>query len=437
MDLRKSRICSKLRRMSWSKSLLWGGLTAFVILAITIGILPKLFTSLSWIDLGVSEANEIGDTIGGIMGPSVGLLAALLTFFAFWAQFAANAEQRRQFIKTFKEQKRADRREQQRQSQEKQELTARYVKDQIERQNVLEAQQNQFEVTLKQQRKFNKLQDARARIKLFEGRFYTMLSIYRDNVNDMDLGGVRGRRVFLFMFDELRFIYWVVKDICDNKGKDSQSIGRISEKQIYQITYLTFFFGIGNRSTKKVVSLVGDKLGPIVDEIHKDFYDRNLIAKGGDAKAHPEPLPISVKTPKETIIWGNQYPIGVGHMRRLSHYIRHVFQIVKFVDQQNSDLLTLEDKYDYISNLRAQFSTNEQLLLYYNALSVLGEPWFTAGLEKGEGSYIEKYCLIKSIPLDSSNFYILPEECLPAFNKQNKPVFEWQEIKRRMEKLSD
>lgn len=41
------------------------------------------------------EPNEIGDSIGGILNPIIGLTASILTFLAFYIQFKANNEQRR------------------------------------------------------------------------------------------------------------------------------------------------------------------------------------------------------------------------------------------------------------------------------------------------------------------------------------------------------
>ncbi len=43
--------------------------------------LPYLLTQHSIIDF--TDTGQIGDTIGGIMGPFVGILAAVLTFMAF------------------------------------------------------------------------------------------------------------------------------------------------------------------------------------------------------------------------------------------------------------------------------------------------------------------------------------------------------------------
>ena len=64
------------------------------------------------------------------------------------------------------------------------------------------------------------------------------------------------------------------------------------------------------------------------------------------------------------------YSFGVGHLRRLGHYIRHLFQTVKFVDDQPNEIISMEDKYSYVSNLRAQLSAHEQILLFYNSPKV-------------------------------------------------------------------
>lgn len=44
--------------------------------------------------LDFSDTGEIGDTIGGIMGPFIAIAAAGLTFIAFWVQYKANIQQR-------------------------------------------------------------------------------------------------------------------------------------------------------------------------------------------------------------------------------------------------------------------------------------------------------------------------------------------------------
>lgn len=66
---------------------LWSVILVFLVIVCA---LPAILTLPGFINF--SGTGEIGDTIGGIMGPFIAILAALLTFVAFWAQFDANRE---------------------------------------------------------------------------------------------------------------------------------------------------------------------------------------------------------------------------------------------------------------------------------------------------------------------------------------------------------
>lgn len=70
----------------------WWYLFVFIILIGIICCFPAFFTKSGELDF--SNTGEIGDTIGGIMGPFVAIAAAILTFLAFWIQFKANEQQR-------------------------------------------------------------------------------------------------------------------------------------------------------------------------------------------------------------------------------------------------------------------------------------------------------------------------------------------------------
>ena len=65
-----------------------------IILIIAIGFLPYLLTSTSFCLIDFSDSGQVVDTIGGIMGPFIAIVASLLTFLAFWVQFKANQQQR-------------------------------------------------------------------------------------------------------------------------------------------------------------------------------------------------------------------------------------------------------------------------------------------------------------------------------------------------------
>ncbi|WP_298717098.1 putative phage abortive infection protein, partial [Chitinophaga sp.] len=100
-----------------------------------------------------------------------------------------------------------------------------------------------------------------------------------------------------------------------------------------------------------------------------------------------------------------------GHQFRLGHYFRHLFQTVKYVDEQ--PFLKYKDKYGYIKTLRAQLSTYEQALLFLNSLSIIGRIWeyspeykksnlkLIDSVRKLNKQFITKYNLIKNLPGDT------------------------------------
>lgn len=70
----------------------WVG-TFFTLLMIEfVCFFPYWFTGEDSLDF--RNTGQIGDTIGGIMGPFIAIIASLLTFMAFWVQYKANQQQR-------------------------------------------------------------------------------------------------------------------------------------------------------------------------------------------------------------------------------------------------------------------------------------------------------------------------------------------------------
>lgn len=96
-----------------------------------------------------------------------------------------------------------------------------------------------------------------------------------------------------------------------------------------------------------------------------------------------------------------------GHQFRLGHYYRHLFQTVKYINEQEK--LNYKQKYEYIKILRAQLSTYEQTILLLNSLSSMGYSWevipdVNSDLKKYnkiDFNLITKYNLIKNISGDT------------------------------------
>lgn len=104
-----------------------------------------------------------------------------------------------------------------------------------------------------------------------------------------------------------------------------------------------------------------------------------------------------------------------GHQSRLGHYYRHLYQMIRYVDQQSMDI----DKYEYVKTIRAQLSTHEQALLLVNSLTPVGRNWWENGL-------MLKYRLVQNLP---PNFFDSSTE-LDTSELFPSGYFEWEEVNR-------
>ena len=297
-------------------------------------------------------------TIAGIAGPLIALIAALLTFFAFWAQVQSNK------TKTI------------------------YTSSEPENDN------NTNPV---------------------ERRFYELLKLHRANVAEININDkVFNRKAFISMFSEFKFCYLALKFIYSSQKelKSGQSI--LSEQDLMNISYLVFFMGIGGPS------------GELTQGLTKQ-YDEALIEKYINylkklQKKHNEEGQIFIQASETIYSIKLKYKPFSGHMSRLEHYYRHLFQTVKFVADQDDN--TVKEKYEYLKILRAQLSGHEQLMLYYNSLTTLGKPWL-------ENKYFTEYRMIKNLPLPLADFGEKPKDKLGETNSRGEMLFEWDEISFR------
>jgi hypothetical protein len=81
-------------------SVWWFGVPCIVLLILVV-ISPVCLSQHGpeWLNLSSDSSAKIGDSIGGITAPFVGVLAVLATFWAFWAQYEYNKLQYRFIIK--------------------------------------------------------------------------------------------------------------------------------------------------------------------------------------------------------------------------------------------------------------------------------------------------------------------------------------------------
>jgi hypothetical protein len=304
-------------------------------------ILPWILTRECLSIVDYKSTGAIGETINGISGPFIALLASILTFLAFYIQYKANIQQKLQFNSALASQKTED---------EKRENV--WLKERI------------------------------------ESRFFELLKIKRTNVNEFQLKGKSGRPVLVEMYDEFNelfdnIILWYTFDK-SGLGSEKEWMKRAAE-----ISYLIFFFGLGNNSTGSLL----EKIKAIVS--NDNFYNRELypIVLKNMIENHVKRKTKNKELPKPQ----RKYLDHDGHQSRLGHYFRHLFQTIKYIDEQPTELLKYSEKYFYVKTLRAQMGNHEQALFFYNSLTDLGTSW-ELGQEDENKKLITKYNLIKNLP---------------------------------------
>lgn len=92
----------------------------------------------------------------------------------------------------------------------------------------------------------------------------------------------------------------------------------------------------------------------------------------------------------------------MGRMDQLVPYYRHLFLLVKTVAQADCKLFTYDEKRQFLRILRAQLSSAEQTLLYYNWKSGCGEQWEENASKPSSNHFLTDYRMIHNI---------IPKDC--------------------------
>jgi uncharacterized membrane protein len=336
---------------------------------------PELIQSRYFDKGNIGDRGAIGDAFGGTFGPIIAWFAAILTFMAFYIQYEANKEQRDQFAK-------------------------------------------QADDTV---------------IERFENRFFELIRIHRENVEEQNIQNVIfGRKAFTTYYFELRYIYFVLEH---NYGNSDKNIV-LDKEQLSNLAYLIFFYGIGHAS-EGVFSHIAPKINST------DFFKITLRRLENEKQMYSDFVNDKEKNENKTgykvlrlknleinhrgknAVFIQHYEPFTGHGTKIGHYYRHLFQTVKYVHSQENELFTDDVKYDYVKMLRAQLSNFEQVILYYNSICILGSAWITEG-------YIKNYHLLTNLPLSFADFGIQPEEKFKAEISDNPNFFDWVTLRNSL-----
>lgn len=199
-----------------------------------------------------------------------------------------------------------------------------------------------------------------------ESRFFELINFHKQNVNEIKSNNKQSVDVFETLHNEFHYTFNRIKP-CSNISGNINSLER--DYINIQIAYLFFFYGFTNDDRCK--------------NNYSYWFER-------------------INKYKRANITFDFSKIGCtlsAHQSILSHYYRHLFQSVKFINEQPSKYFNYEEKYNFVKTLRAQLSNHEQALLLYNSISPLGDAWeLDINISDPNRKMITKYNMIKNLP---------------------------------------
>lgn len=206
-------------------------------------------------------------------------------------------------------------------------------------------------------------------------QFFKMLDYHLNNINLLEVkhvlkrkekeGKIKNRRAFVIFKIQFKRLLDCIRKI------NTKLSLNLTELEIADITYVIFYYGLDSEWKELCKS-----------KLSKKYNDRgNLIID-------------HLLTEKKKL--KNKCAICRTNQTSLSAYFRNIYNTIKLVD--SSAYLSLEEKKQYITILRAQLSNPELYILYFNVISRFGTKWRASG-------YITKYELIKNLPHDYCSGY--------------------------------
>ena len=143
----------------------------------------------------------------------------------------------------------------------------------------------------------------------------------------------------------------------------------------------------------KSIDIQRNNKPPILGRDCFSFFYRAFSGDYSDHRINPE------VTDSEAILkaYAENYD---RHQSDVGHYFRTLYNLVKLVDRSE-----VADKRFYTNLIRAQLSSHELLLLFYNCITEMGQEKFKP--------LIEKYSLLKTVPFD----YLLKPEHRDFYSK--------------------
>lgn len=280
-----------------------------------------------------------------------------------------------------------------------------------------------------------------------ENKFFEMVKYYRENVSEIafddpfskssEKSKVQGRQSFVKMFHQFLLAKNIISSISKAEEWKTENLliseenKENEEKLIAEVAFQFVYWGVSKSNSADCKSnlkkyIIPEKINQIFNHLklfpvnYSALYQRPIVSEifkiFNDSELDPTETQSHLYNFKNEINIFNQTHTGYikffgGHQYHLGHYFRHLYQTVRFIDQQPCYLISKKEKYEYIKTLRAQMSNYEQAIFFLNSLTPMGVKWHI----KKQGSLISKYNLIKNIP---QNFIpgLNPKQIYPDVN---------------------
>lgn len=281
----------------------------------------------------------------------------------------------------------------------------------------------------REQVKANKLIQKQFRIQIFESRLYKMLDIYNVNVSDLKFFSRKTGKLFesKAAFYQMISNYNKLKKeiLAFNKAKNyatdqiieldyKNKLYNIKENinievlSILELSYVIFFYGVGVTGRKNIKSLFEKKYDKEYLNKLLNFLSNKPIEHNTSEEVKKNWKTIFVDFEDFDSPNNNSFDKYYnGHQSNLGHYYRHMYMIIKFIDEE--PILTYLEKWEYSKLLRTQLSNHEQELFFLNSISILGRDWELNQNDLREVNenkkFITKYDLIKNVSKSVINKY--------------------------------